>query len=160
MLTILFRKEPDVSSRDVMKVAVYAEYVANQCYDVFDENGSKSRSEMLSGRAHEVSDALDFGDEPRFSPETIQKIIDLRSAVMGMCFDKFGERGHMGKSMDLIHMDQAVEEVLDKLVIFQLSPEEVEEAQADWDHESQFYQAVERGDVNITRRDDFGSPRA
>lgn len=126
-----------------MKVAVYAEYVGDQCYDVFGENGSKSRSEMLSGRVQEVSDAHDFGGKPHFSPETTQKIIDPRNALMGMCFDKVGERGHTGRSMDLIKTYPDVTDVLDKLVTFELSDAEIEEADADWDHESQFYQAVE-----------------
>ncbi|MDR6667948.1 hypothetical protein [Rhizobium sp. 1399] len=156
MPTILFRHEPDVSSQDVMKVAVFAEYVGNQCFDVFGGDGSKSRSETLSLRAQEVSDALDFGDEPHFSHETIQKIIDLRSIVADMCFDKFGERGHMGKSMDLIRMDQEVDQVLDKLIVLQLSPEEAEEAEADWDHESQFYRPVEGGNSSAIRRDNIG----
>ena len=33
MPTILFRHEPDVSSQDVMNVAVFAEYVGNQCFE-------------------------------------------------------------------------------------------------------------------------------
>jgi len=68
-----------------------------------------------------------------------------------MRFDKFGERGHMGKSMDLIRMDQEVNQVLDKLVVVQLSPEEAEEAEADWDHESQFYPTVDGGSSDAVR---------
>lgn len=151
MPTILIRNEPDVSSQDVMTVAIFAEYVGNHCFDVFADDGSRSRSETLSLRAQEVSDALDFGDEPHFSHETIQKIIDLRSVVADMCFDKFGERGFMGKSMDLIRMDQEVDQVLDKVVVFQLSPEEAEEAEADWYHESQFYQTGDGGNSNAIR---------
>lgn len=151
MPTILYRNEPDVSPQDVMAVAVFAEYVGNHCFDVFGDDGAKSRSEALSLRAQEVPDALDFGDEPHFSHETIQKIIDLRSVVADMCFDKFGERGHMGKSTDLIHMDQDVADVLDKVIVVQLSPEEAEEAEADWVHESQFYATLDGGSPNAVR---------
>ena len=153
MPTILYRNEPDLSSQDVMTVAVFAEYVGNHCFDVFGDHGSKSRSDTLSLRAQEVSDALDFGDEPHFSQDAIQKIIDLRSVVADMCFDRFGKRGSMGKSTDLIHMDQDVADVLEKLIVVQLSPEEAEEAEADWYHESQFYQTVEDGNSNAIRRD-------
>ncbi|MGW9947334.1 hypothetical protein J2W92_002671 [Rhizobium leguminosarum] len=45
----------------------------------------------------------------------------------------------MGKSMDLLGMAQDVDDVLDKLVIYDLSPEELEEAEAEWAHEGQFY---------------------
>lgn len=153
MPTILFINEPDVSSQDVMTVAIFAEYVGNHCFDVFADDGSRSRSETLSLRAQEVSEALDFGDEPCFSQDAIQKIIDLRSVVADICFDRFGERGHMGKSMDLIRMDQEVDQVLDKLIVLQLSPQEAEEAEADWYHESQFYQTGEGGNSNAIRRD-------
>ncbi|MBX5206821.1 hypothetical protein [Rhizobium sp. NZLR11] len=139
MPTILFRNDQHVSPNDVMKIAVYAEHVGRQCYDVFVEDGSRSRSEALSRQARDVSDALDFGDKPYFSPETTKKILELRDAVWGMCFDYFGERGHMGKSTDLLRMDQDVEEVLDKLVVYHLSPNEIEEAEADWAHEAEFF---------------------
>ncbi|MDE8762591.1 hypothetical protein PZB21_25805 [Rhizobium sp. CBK13] len=151
MPTILYTNQPDVSSQDVMKVAVFAEYVGNHCYDVFDDDGSRSRSETLSRRAQEVSDALDFGDEPHFSRDAIQKIIDLRSVVADMCFDRFGKQGYMGKSIDLIHMNQDVADVLDKLIVVQLSPEEAEEAEADWGHESQFYPTLDGGSSNAIR---------
>ena len=115
-----------------MKIAVYADHVGRQCYDVFDKDGSRSLSEALSRRA-DVSDALDFDDNPYISPEATKKILELRETVWGMCFDYFGERGHMGESID-----QDVDEVLDKLVICHLSPQQIEEAEADCAHEDQF----------------------
>lgn len=151
MPTIQSRNASGVSSQDVMKIAVYAEYVATQCFDIFKEDGSKSRSETLSVLAQAVSDYLDFGDEPRLSLETTQSIIDLRNAVLGMCFDKFGDRCHMGKSLDLIKMDQEVSDVLDKLIDVHLSAEEVEQAEADWAHESQFFVAS-----HLAGREDVG----
>ncbi|MGO4117435.1 hypothetical protein ACCS70_26065 [Rhizobium ruizarguesonis] len=156
MPTILYRNDQDISPQDVMKIAVYAEHVGRQCYDVFETDGSRSRSESLSRRAQDVSDSLDFGDDPYFSPETMKKVLDLRNTVWGMCFDYFGERGHLGKSMDLLRMAQDVEDVLDKLVIRYLSPEELEEAEADWAHESQFYPKIEGDNPNIIPRDDKG----
>lgn len=156
MPTIQYRNQPDISSQDVMKVAVFAEYVGIHCYDVFDDDGLRSRSETLSFRAQEVSDALDFANEPRFSQDAVQKIIDLRSVVADMCFDRFGKRGFMGKSMDLIHMDQDVADVLDKIIVVQLSPEEAEEAEADWDHESQFNQTVNGGKSSAIRSENIG----
>ncbi|NEI65021.1 hypothetical protein [Rhizobium leguminosarum] len=157
MPTILYRNDQDVSPEDVMKIAAYAEHVGTQCYDVFADDGSRSRSETLSRWAQDVSDSLDFGDDPHFSPETTKKVLAIRDAVWGMCFDTFGERGHMGKSMDLLRMGQDGEDVLDKIIIVQLSQEEKEEAEADWAHESQFYSEIEAGPPNIIRRDDTGS---
>jgi hypothetical protein len=148
MPTILFRHDQDVSPNDVMKIAVYAEYVSRQCYNVFEKDGSRSRSEALSRRARDVSDALDFGDKPYFSPETTRKVLEFRDAVWGICFDYFGERGHMGKSTDLLRMDLDVEDVLDKLVIYHLSPQEIEETEAEWAHEGQFF-ANEGADPGI-----------
>ncbi|TCU13882.1 hypothetical protein [Rhizobium laguerreae] len=139
MPTILYRHDQNISPADVMKIAVYAEHVGRQCYDVFAEDGSRTRSEALSRRAQAVSDSLDFGDEPYFSLETTKKVLDLRDMVSGMCFDRFGERGHMGKSMDLLGMAQDVDDVLDKLAVYHLSPEELEEAEAAWAHEGQFF---------------------
>ena len=75
-----------------------------------------------------MSDSLGFADEPYFSPETTEKVLDLRDAVWGMRFDTFGVPGHLGKSMDLLGMAQ---DVLDKLVTLNLSSEELEEAEAD-----------------------------
>ncbi|MBY5325241.1 hypothetical protein [Rhizobium leguminosarum] len=149
MPTILYRNDQKISPGDVMKFAVYAEHVSRQCYDVFEEDGSRSRSEALSRRAQAVSDSLDFGDEPHFLAETTKKVLALRDMVSGMCFDTFGERGHMGKSMDLLGMARDVDEVLEKLVIYHLSPEELEEAETEWTRESQFYAKIE-GD-NLTR---------
>ncbi|MBY5608734.1 hypothetical protein [Rhizobium leguminosarum] len=149
MPTILYRNDQKISPGDVMKIAVYAEHVGRQCYDVFAEDGSRSRSETLSRRAQAVSDSLDFGNEPYFPPETTKKVLDLRDMGSGMCFDTFGERGHMGKTMDLLGMAQDVDDVLDMLVIYHLSPEELEEAEAEWAHEAQFYAKIE-GD-NLTR---------
>ncbi|MBY5779427.1 hypothetical protein HFN59_20310 [Rhizobium leguminosarum] len=149
MPTILYRNDQKISPGDVMKFAFYAEHVSRRCYDVFAEDGSRSRSEALSRRAQAVSDALDFGDEPDFLAETTKKVLDLRDMVSGMCFDTFGESGHMGKSMDLLGMARDVDEVLEKLVIYHLSPEELEEAEAEWAHEAQFYAKIE-GD-NLTR---------
>ncbi|MGO8021244.1 hypothetical protein ELI55_26895 (plasmid) [Rhizobium ruizarguesonis] len=137
MPTILYRNDQNISPGDVMKIAVYAEHVGRQCYDVFAEDGSRTRSETLSSRAQAVSDSLDFGDEPYLSPETTKKVLDLHNMVSGMCFDRFGERGHMGKTMDLLGMARDVDDVLDKLVIYHLSPDELEEAEAEWAHESQ-----------------------
>ncbi|TAV40924.1 hypothetical protein [Rhizobium leguminosarum] len=145
MPTILYRNDQKISPGDVMKFAVNAEHVSRQCYDVFAEDGSRSRSGALSRRAQAVSDSLDFGDEPHFLAETTKKVLDLRDMVSGMCFDTFGESGHMGKSMDLLGMARDVDEVLEKLVICHLSPEELEEAA----HEAQFYAKIE-GD-NLTR---------
>ncbi|MGO7265361.1 hypothetical protein ACC848_05695 [Rhizobium johnstonii] len=139
MPTILYRNDQNISPGDVMKIAVYAEHVGRQCYDVFAEDGSRSQSEALSRRARDVSDALDFGDEPHLSPETTKKVLDLHNMVSGMCFDRFGERGHMGKTMDLVGMARDVDDVLDKLVVYHLSPEELEEAEAEWAHEGQFF---------------------
>ncbi|NKM28270.1 hypothetical protein [Rhizobium laguerreae] len=139
MPTILYRHDQNISPADVMKIAVYAEHVGRQCYDVFAEDGSRTRSEALSRRAQAVSDSLDFGDEPYFSLETTKKVLDLRDMVSGMCFDRFGERGHMGKSMDLLGMAQDVDDVLDKLAVYHLSPEELEKAEAAWAHEGQFF---------------------
>ncbi|MBY3235249.1 hypothetical protein HFO17_11940 [Rhizobium laguerreae] len=139
MPTILYRHDQNISPADVMKIAVYAEHVGRQCYDVFAEDGSRTRSEALSRRAQAVSDSLDFGDEPYFSLETTKKVLDLRDVVSGMCFDRFGERGHMGKSMDLLGMAQDVDDVLDKLAVYHLSPEELEKAEAAWAHEGQFF---------------------
>lgn len=139
MPTILYRSDQDISPADVMKIAVYAEHVGRQCYDVFAEDGSRSRSDALSHRAQSVSDSLDFGDDPYLSPETTKKVLDLHSMVSGMCFDRFGERGHMGKTTDLLGMAQDVDDVLDKLVTYHFSLEEVEEAEAAWTHEGQFF---------------------
>ncbi|MBY5721251.1 hypothetical protein HFO33_32650 [Rhizobium leguminosarum] len=139
MPTILYRSDRNISPADVMKIAVYAEHVGRQCYDVFAEDGSRTRSEALSRRAQAVSDSLDFCDEPYFSLEITKKVLDLRDMVSGMCFDRFGERGHMGKSMDLLGMAQDVDDVLDKLVVYHLSPEELEEAEAAWAHEGHFF---------------------
>ncbi|MBB4509685.1 MULTISPECIES: hypothetical protein [Rhizobium] len=149
MPTILYRNDRKISPGDVMKFAVYAEHVSRQCYDVFAEDGSRSRSEALSRRAQAVSDSLDFGDEPYFLAETTKKVLALRDMVSGMCFDTFGESGHMGQSMDFLGMARDVDEVLEKLVIYHLSPEELEEAEADWTHESQFYAKIEVD--NLTR---------
>ncbi|MGO7400325.1 hypothetical protein ACCS88_21075 [Rhizobium ruizarguesonis] len=157
MPTILYRHDQNISPADVMKIAVYAEHVGRQCYDVFAEDGSRSRSETLSRRAQAVSDSLDFGDEPYLSLETTKKVLDLRDMVSGVCFDRFGERGHMGKTMDLLGMARDVDDVLDKLVAYHLSPEELEEAEADWAHESQFYPDIEAGPHNTVRRDNAGS---
>ncbi|MBB4344522.1 hypothetical protein [Rhizobium leguminosarum] len=143
MPTILYRNDQKISPGDVMKFAVYAEHVSRQCYDVFAEDGSRSRSAALSRRAQAVSDSLDFGDEPHFLAETTKKVLDLRDMVSGMCFDTFAESGHMGKSMDLLGMARDVDEVLEKLVIYHLSPEELEEAETEWAHESQFYAKIE-----------------
>lgn len=148
MPTILFRHDQDISPKDVMTIAIYAEHVGRQCYDVFDKDGSRSRSEALSRRARDVSNALDFGDNPYFSPETTKKILELREAVWGMCFDYFGERGHMGKSTDLLRMDQDLDGVLDKLVIYHSSPHEIEETEADRAHEAQLFSS-EGGDPGI-----------
>ncbi len=145
MPTILYRNVQNISPGDVMKIAVYAEHVGRQCYDVFAEDGSRSRSEGLSRRALAVSDSLDFGDEPYLSPETTKKVLDLRDMVSGMCFDRFGERGHMGKTMDLLGMARDVDDVLDKLVVYHLSPEELEETEAEWAHEGQFFP---KGDIS------------
>ncbi|TAV50208.1 hypothetical protein ELI30_18760 [Rhizobium leguminosarum] len=139
MPTILCRNDQNISPGDVMKIAVYAEHIGRQCYDVFAEDGSRTRSETLSSRAQAVSDSLDFGNEPYLSPETTKKVLDLHNMVSGMCFDRFGERGHMGKTMDLLGMARDVDDVLDKLVIYHLSPDELEEAEAEWAHESQCY---------------------
>ncbi|TBC54717.1 hypothetical protein ELH27_34860 [Rhizobium leguminosarum] len=139
MPTILYRNDQKISPADVMKIAVYAEHVGRQCYDVFAEDGSRSRSEALSRRARDVSNALDFGDEPYLSLETTKNVLDLRDMVSGMCFDRFGERGHMGKTMDLLGMARDVDDVLDKLVVYHLSPEEMQEAEAAWAHEGQFF---------------------
>jgi hypothetical protein len=109
MPTIVYRNDQKISPGDVMKFAVYAEHVSRQCYDVFEEDGSRSRSEALSRRAQAVSDSLDFGDEPHFLAETTKKVLALRDMVSGMCFDTFGERGHMGKSMDLLGMARDVD---------------------------------------------------
>ncbi len=141
MPTILYRNDQNISPSDVMKIAVYAEHVGRQCYDVFAEDGSRSRSEVLSRRAQAVSDSLDFGNEPYFPPETTKRVLDLRDLVSGMCFDRFGERGHMGKSMDLLGMAEDVDDVLEKLVIYRLAAEEQEEAEAEWADEGQFYPA-------------------
>ncbi|MGM5056107.1 hypothetical protein ACD589_15670 [Rhizobium sp. 814_E9_N1_1] len=149
MPTILYRNDQKISPGDVMKFAVYAEHVSRQCYDVFAEDGSRSRSGALPRRAQAVSDSLGFGDEPHFLAETTKKVLDLRDMVSGMCFDTFGESGHMGKSMDLLGMARDVDEVLEKLVICHLSPEELEEAEAEWAYEAQFYAKIE-GD-NLTR---------
>ncbi|ANL37147.1 hypothetical protein PYR71_29100 [Rhizobium sp. MC63] len=78
-----------------------------------------------------MSDALDFSEEPYFSPETTRKVLKLRNAVWGMCFDYLGECGHLGKSTDLLRMDQDLEYVVEKLVIYHLSPQEIEEAEAE-----------------------------
>lgn len=60
----------------------------------------------------------------------------------------------MGKSMDLLKMAQDVDDVLDKLVIYHLLPEEFEEAEADWAHEGQFFPKDNtRGDDTDTRED-------
>ncbi len=153
MPTILYRHDQDISPADVMKIAIYAEHVGRQCYDVFAEDGSRSRSEGLYRRAQAVSDCLDFGDQPYFLAETTKKVLDLRDMVSGMCFDTFGERGHMGKTMDLLGMAQDVDDVLDKLVIYHLSPEELEEAQAEWAHEGQFFPKDDiSGDDTDSRR--------
>ncbi|ACS60036.1 hypothetical protein Rleg_7017 (plasmid) [Rhizobium leguminosarum bv. trifolii WSM1325] len=135
MPTIVYRNDQKISPRDVMRFAVYAEHVSRQCYDVFEEDGSRSRSEALSRRAQAVSDSLDFGDEPHFLAEVTKKVLALRDMVSGMCFDTFGERGHMGKSMDLLGMARDVDEVLEKLVIYHLSPEELEAAETEWAHD-------------------------
>ncbi|MBY3168153.1 hypothetical protein [Rhizobium laguerreae] len=148
MPTILYRYDQNISPADVMKIAIYAEHVGRQCYDVFAEDGARSRSEGLSRRAQAVSDSLDFGNEPYLSPETTKKVLDLHNIVSGMCFDRFGERGHMGKTMDLLGMAQDVDDVLDKLVIYHLSPDELEEAEAEWAHESQFYAKIEGDNVS------------
>ncbi|MCV9945024.1 MULTISPECIES: hypothetical protein [unclassified Rhizobium] len=153
MPTILYKNDQNISPDDVMKIAVYAEHVGRQCYDVFAEDGSRSRSEVLSRRAQAVSDSLDFGNEPYFPPETTKKVLDLHAMVSGMCFDRFGERGHMGKSMDLLGMAQDVDDVLDKLVSYHLSPEELKEAEADWAHEGQFFSKDDiSGDETDSRR--------
>ncbi|MBB3297344.1 hypothetical protein FHT80_000040 [Rhizobium sp. BK226] len=154
MPTILYRNDQNISPGDVMKIAVYAEHVGRQCYDVFAEDGSRSQSEALSRRARDVSDALDFGDEPYLSPETTKKVLDLHDMVSGMCFDRFGERGHMGKTMDLLGMARDVDDVLDKLVIYHFSSEELEEAEAEWAHEGQF---LPKDDIS---GDDTGSRRS
>ncbi|MCW1414170.1 hypothetical protein OLZ29_39020, partial [Rhizobium sp. 1AS13] len=77
------------------------------------------------------------------------KVLALRDLVSGMCFDTFGESGHMGKSMDLLGMARDVDEVLEKLVIYHLSPEELEAAETEWAHESRFYAKIEED--NLTR---------
>ncbi|MGO7847592.1 hypothetical protein ACC671_10935 [Rhizobium ruizarguesonis] len=153
MPTILYRNDQNISPGDVMKIAVYAEHVGRQCYDVFAEDGSRTRSVTLSRRAQAVSDSLDFGDEPYLSLETTKKVLDLHNMVSGMCFDRFGERGHMGKTMDLLGMARDVDDVLDKLVVYHLSPEELEEAEAEWAHEGQFFPKDDiSGDDTDSRR--------
>ncbi|MGO7830632.1 hypothetical protein ACC690_39150, partial [Rhizobium johnstonii] len=79
---------------------------------------------------------------PHFLAETTKKVLALRDMVSGMCLDTFGERGHMGKSMDLLGMARDVEEVLEKLVIYHLYPEELEEEETEWTRESQFYEKI------------------
>ncbi|MBB4440191.1 MULTISPECIES: hypothetical protein [Rhizobium] len=153
MPTILYKDDHNISPDDVMKVAVYASHAGRRCYDVFAEDGSRSRSDVLSRRVQAVSNSLDYGNEPYFHPETTKKVLDLHTMVSGMCFDRFDERGHMGKSMDLLKMAQDVDDVLDKLVIYHLLPEEFEEAEADWAHEGQFFPKDETsGDDTDTRR--------
>ncbi|NKM65299.1 hypothetical protein GFL58_30760 [Rhizobium leguminosarum bv. viciae] len=151
MPTILYRNDQNISPGDVMKIAVYADYVGRQCYDDFADDGSRSRSEGLSRRAQAVSDSLDFGNEPYLSPETTKKVLDLHNMVSGMCFDRFDERGHMGKTMDLLGMAQDVDDVLDKFVIYHLSPDELEEAEAEWAHEGQFIPKNAIGDDKDAR---------
>jgi hypothetical protein len=73
-----------------------------------------------------------------------------------MCFDRFGKRGFMGKSIDLIHMDQDVADVLDKLIVVQLSPEEAEEAEADWYDEFQFRPTVDGTNSGSIRTENMG----
>ncbi|ASS56439.1 hypothetical protein [Rhizobium leguminosarum] len=157
MPTIIYRDDPNISLEDVSKIAAFADHVGKHCFDEFADDGSRRRSESLSGKVQAVSGALDFGADPHITPEAAKTIIALKDQAGGYCFDHFGERGHMGKTIGLLRMFQDVDDVLGKLVTRHLSPEEVEEAEAEWAHESQFYLNTEGGNPNIIRRDDMGS---
>ncbi|WSH19079.1 hypothetical protein U8Q07_15050 [Rhizobium ruizarguesonis] len=142
MPTIIYRDNPDISLEDVSKIAAFADHVSKHCFDEFADEGSQFRSESLSGKAQGVSGALDFGADPHITPEIAKMIIALKDHVGGYCFDHFGERGQMGKTMGLLRMFQDVDGVLDKIVVYHLSPEEQEDADAEWAHEAGFFVPV------------------
>jgi hypothetical protein len=125
MPTIIYKQNPGLTPEDMAKVAVFANHVERNCFDDFPEAGSRNVSEGLSRKVRDVLDAFRDPRQPTPTEKAVDQLMALDSHVGQCCFDKFGDRGAMGKTIELLRMSDDIQEIIEKLVIIRLSEEEL-----------------------------------
>ncbi|MBB3411938.1 hypothetical protein FHT87_005905 [Rhizobium sp. BK316] len=139
MPTILYLNDPSILPDEIRAVATFVEHVGQKCFDEFSKGGEKARSDSLASKVRDVIDGLDFGADPVVPAKIAKRIVDLYQHVGGDCFDTFGDGGHMGKSVELLRLLAEVDAIIEKLVVYQMSAEEEELAQAIWADDAGLY---------------------